>query len=273
MVVRPLPALSWDTVKRALIGNVFITVFKFGVFAQTGSSAMLSEAIHTLADSGNQVLLLMGLQQASSAPDFRHQYGYGRAAFFWALVSALGMFATGAGVALWHGGNQLLYPPALYEVPMSMWAVLSMSFLVDGWVLTKTLQEIYAIKPRDMGIVAYLRKQRDPFVLAVVMEDFAACTGVLIAAAGIGLTHVTGEVFWDSAASVGVGALLGAVAIRLVRMNQQFLLGHSPVVSPPRGPGLYTRMTYTSASCPVGWSLKCSRASRASSLRSLLWME
>jgi len=220
--------LSWRTVQRALLGNSVITLLKFGVWMQTGSSAMLSEAIHTLADSGNQALLLAGLMQSSNAPDGRFQYGYGRAAFFWALVSALGMFWTGAGVTLFHGGYNLLHPEThVVETSTALWAVLGVSFAVDGYVLKTTLSELRARKPQSVSMLQYLRKIRDPFILAVVMEDFTACTGVLIATAGIAATHVLGTSYWDAAASLGIGGLLGLVALLLVRINQQFLLGQS----------------------------------------------
>jgi len=221
-------ALSWTTVRRALIGNSVITLLKFGVWFQTGSSAMLSEAIHTLADSGNQALLLAGLHQSSNAPDGRFQYGYGRAAFFWALVSALGMFWTGAGVTVFHGGYNLLHPEAhSVEMSPSLWGVLGISFLVDGWVLMTTLKELRASKPEGISLLRYLRKVRDPFVLAVVMEDFTACTGVLIATAGLGMTYMTGNPYYDAISSIGIGGLLGVVALQLVRTNQQYLLGQA----------------------------------------------
>mmetsp|Transcript_43450 Transcript_43450/g.69524 ORF Transcript_43450/g.69524 Transcript_43450/m.69524 type:complete len:475 (+) Transcript_43450:101-1525(+) len=222
------PPLSWTTVQRALIGNAFITFLKFGVYFQTGSSAMLSEAIHTLADSGNQALLLAGLHQSSKDADKRFQYGYGRAAFFWALISALGMFWTGAGVTIFHGGYNLLHPEAhTIEMNASLWGVLAVSFAVDGWVLGATLKELNASKPSNLSMLKYLRQVRDPFILAVLLEDFTACTGVLIASLGIGATYITGNTYWDAMASIGIGALLGFVALRLVRMNQTYLLGQA----------------------------------------------
>lgn len=222
------PPLNWKTVQRALMGNSFITLLKFGVWWQTGSAAMLSEAIHTLADSGNQALLLAGLHQSSNAPDGRFQYGYGRAAFFWALVSALGMFWTGAGVAIFHGGYNLLHPEGhAVETSLALWGVLGISFLVDGWVLRMTLKELYDTKPPEKSMWKYLWSIRDPFIMAVIMEDTTACTGVILATLGVGATHYTGSVYWDAMASLGIGALLGLVALQLVRMNQKFLLGHA----------------------------------------------
>ena len=219
--------LSWNTVARALIGNSVITLLKFGVFIQTGSAAMLSEAVHTLADSGNQMLLLKGLQQASQTPDKRFQYGYGKASFFWALVSALGMFWTGAGVSLGHGLYTLIHPPELFEISREMLGVLFVSFLVDGFVLGKTLKEVAASKPANISMMNHFMNIRDPFVLAVLFEDAAACTGVVFAGTGILLSQLYGDVSYDTLAGIGVGMLLASVAIKLVEINYRFLVGQA----------------------------------------------
>jgi len=222
------PSLSWKTVQRALIGNSVITLLKFGVYFQTGSSAMLSEAIHTLADSGNQAFLLAGLAQSSNAPDKRFQYGYGRAAFFWALISAIGMFWTGAGVTIFHGGYALMHPMN-HSVEMTswLWAVLALSFLVDGYVLTSTLSEINQQRLPGVSLWQHLKKIQDPFILAVLLEDFVATTGVVIASAGIGATYLTGSVYFDSLASLGIGGLLAFVSLWLVKLNHSMLIGHA----------------------------------------------
>lgn len=219
--------LSWKAVSRALAGNAVIATMKFGVFLQTGSAGMLSEAIHTLADAGNQALLLKGLNQASQTPDKRYQYGYGKASFFWALVSALGMFWTGAGVSLGHGVYTLMHPPEALEVSREMIAVLAGSFLVDGFVLVTTLRDVMRTKPAQVGYYKHLTKIRDPFVLAVLFEDAAACTGVALCATGIVLTQHYNDVSFDTLAGISVGLLLVSVAGRLVSINRSFLLGQA----------------------------------------------
>lgn len=219
--------LSWKAVSRALIGNGVITTLKFGVFLQTGSSAMLSEAVHTLADSGNQMLLLKGLQQASQTPDRRYQYGYGKASFYWGLVSALGMFWSGAGVACAHGVYTLMHPPQVFELSNEMVAVLGFSFLVDGFVLTKTVKDVAKTRPSGVSLWKHLRSVRDPFVLAVLFEDTAACAGVAIAGIGIILTKIYDDVFYDTFAGITVGLLLASVAGKLISINRNFLLGHA----------------------------------------------
>ncbi len=218
---------SRSTVLKALGGNSFIAVMKLTAWFVSGSGAMLSEGIHSLADVGNQALLVLGMRHAERGPDNRHQYGYGQAAFFWALVSALGIFFIGCGVTTYHGVHQLMHPPENLTAGWLTWSVLTISFLIEGWVLYAAVKHVYDIKPDDTGFIAYLPRIKDPMLVAVLLEDLAACTGVLIAVAGIGLTWWTGDPMWDGIASVMIGLLLGVVALVLVRMNQRYLLGHA----------------------------------------------
>ncbi|RQM26120.1 hypothetical protein B5M09_002588 [Aphanomyces astaci] len=222
-------ATSQDMVFRAMAGNTLITALKLAAYLKTGSSAMLSEAIHSLVDTGNQGLLILGLRQASFQPDKKHQYGYGRAAYFWSLISALGIFWLGAGATVTHGIQTLVNPPTAEELVLTweVWTVLGMSFCIDGYVLQRCLGELMQTKPKGVSLYQHITDIKDPFMLAVVLEDSAACTGVLIALAGIGASYVTGNPVWDSAASIGIGFLLGGVAVSLIRMNQRFLLGQS----------------------------------------------
>ncbi|CAK4104288.1 unnamed protein product [Aphanomyces euteiches] len=215
---------SQGIVFRAMAGNTLITSLKFLAYLKTGSSAMLSEAIHSLVDTGNQGILILGLQQASHQPDKKHQYGYGRAAYFWSLISALGIFWLGAGATVTHGVQTLLNPPKPDELLLTweLWTVLGMSFCIDGYVLQRCLSEIYSTKPKELSLYQHIKNIKDPFMLAVVLEDSAACTGVVIALAGIGASYLTGNPLWDSAASIGIGCLLGGVAISLIRMNQRY---------------------------------------------------
>lgn len=215
-------------VARALAANVVITALKFGSYAATSSSSMLAEAVHTLVDCGNQILLLVGTRQATRAPDTKHPYGYGRAAFFWSLMSAMSVFFVGSVTTIGHGVYVLAYP-AVGELHMTWhtWAVLAASFTIDGAVLRTTLRELAALRKPGQGTLEHLVRIRDPFVMAVVLEDVAATAGVVVAVAGIAATTVTGNVMWDGLASVAVGGLLGAVAFILARTNYKYLLGLS----------------------------------------------
>lgn len=216
---------SEQTVVRALAGNSAVAVLKIIAFAVSGSGAMLSEAIHTLADVGNQGLLLLGLRQARKGPDTRHPYGYGQASFFWALVSALGIFFLGCGVTVAHGVESLVHPPERIEVGWLTWAVLAFSFALDGWVFLGAIAQLRAERPAGMSWGEYWRRLKDPMLLAVLLEDSVACLGVLAAIVGIMLSWWTGNPVWDALASIVIGLLLGMVAVILVRMNQRFLLG------------------------------------------------
>jgi solute carrier family 30 (zinc transporter), member 9 len=218
---------SRDVVIRAMAGNLAITTLKTLAWLKTGSSAMMSEAIHSLVDTGNQAVLILGLRQAAGVPDKHHQYGYGRAAYFWSLISALGIFWLGAGVTITHGVQTILSPPTELSLSWELWTVLAGSFLIDGWVLRRAVKEVRLTKPPHMSLLNHVRRIKDPFMMAVLLEDMTACTGVVIAACGIGATHVTGNPLWDSLASVSIGVLLGGVAVTLIRLNQKYLLGQS----------------------------------------------
>ncbi len=218
---------SEATVVRALIGNGTIAALKIAAWFVSGSGAMLSEAIHTLADVGNQALLLIGIRQAHRTPDEKHPFGYGQAAFFWALVSALGIFFLGCGVTVYHGIHSLSHPPENLQVGWLTWVTLTVAFFIDGWVLWGALVQVYRERPDNMAWGEYFRRLKDPMLLAVLLEDFAACAGVVFAMIGIVVTQVTGDATYDAIASIVIGLLLGFVAVFLVRLNQRFLIGQA----------------------------------------------
>jgi len=213
--------------------NAVITVAKFVGFFLSGSGAMLSEAIHSVADTGNQSLLLVGLQQGSRKPDASHPYGYARDRFFWGLVSALGIFFLGAGVTLYHGihgvSEYLSTPPEyrselMPHVGVVTWAVLLFSLLTEGYALSVALAGTRKdAKKAGIGLRRYIKEGRDPTIAAVLMEDGAAVTGIVIAVVCIGLTELTQIAVFDAVASLLIGVLLGWVALTLVRQNRVYL--------------------------------------------------
>lgn len=213
-------------VNRALWGNVIICTAKFGAWLSSGSSAMLSEFIHSCVDCGNQALLLVGLRDSSMEADRKHPYGYGKSIYFWALVSALGTFFLGAGVSMTHAVGEVMNP-SLHEINTTVWGVLGLSFVVDGYVLSRTIQETLATKPKGIKYFQHLSNMRDPAVLAVLLEDGAACLGVVMCFGGIAASHFTGNPIWDGVAGVGISSLLGCMGLALVRMNHRFLLGQA----------------------------------------------
>jgi solute carrier family 30 (zinc transporter), member 9 len=204
----------------------FCRAAKFAAWLSSGSSAMLAEFIHSIVDCGNQSLLLIGLRDSTMVADRSHPYGYGKSIYFWALVSALGTFFLGAGVSMTHAVGDLM-SPSLHQITWEVWAVLAFSFGVDGYVLQKTIGETLASKPEGTSYWNHVMTIRDPATLAVLLEDGAACLGIVLAIAGIAASHYTGNPVFDGIAGVGISALLGTMGIALVRVNHRFLLGQA----------------------------------------------
>ena len=223
-------ATTMKNVQRALGGNFIIAAAKLAAALSSGSSAMLSEFVHSVVDCGNQALLLVGLNSSQYAPDRSHPYGYGKAIYFWALVSALGTFFLGAGVSMTHAVESLMHPSMTSEVPNEVWGVLLMSFAVDGYVFSKTVQGIRGSMSiegnKDMSFWKYATtKVRDPATLAVLLEDGAACLGVVLAIGGIGMTQYTMNPVFDGMAGVCISGLLAAMGMALANVNHRFLIG------------------------------------------------
>jgi zinc transporter 9 len=216
---------SLRTVIAALSGNTFVTLVKFIAFALSGSGAMLSEAIHSAADTGNQVLLFLGLKRGSRAGDREFQYGYGGERFVFGILSAAGIFFVGCGVTVYHGIQSLLHPHHP-EIGASTFAVLGVSFLVEGSVLLLAISSMRK-QAAGMPFVRYVREKADPAALAILLEDGAAVLGLVLATVGILLSYVTGSPVWDAAASLTVGVLLGLIALVLMVENRGLLLGRA----------------------------------------------
>ena len=149
-------------VRRALTGNLVIAAAKFGAWITSGSSAMLSEFVHSVVDCGNQSLLLLGLRDSGNVADRSHPYGYGKSVYFWALVSALGTFFLGAGVSMTHAVGNLIEGPSLQDFTWEVWGVLGVSFAIDGWVLGKTVHELRQEMPKNATFIKYIQNMRDP---------------------------------------------------------------------------------------------------------------
>ena len=217
-----------DNVLRALYGNMIICAAKLAASISSGSSSMFSEFIHSLVDCGNQSLLLLGLRDSSLVADRKHPYGYGKSVYFWALVSALGTFFLGAGVSGTQAWAELM-EPSLNDITWEVWSVLGLSFVIDGYVLTKTVIGIQESIPKDFkqSFWAFFWKIRDPATMAVFLEDGAACLGIIIAIAGISASSYTGMPIFDGLAGLGISGLLATMGLVLVRINHRFLLGQA----------------------------------------------
>jgi len=212
----------------AIAGNSVVMVGKFVAFGLTGSAAMLSEGLHSLADVLNQVLLMVGIVRSHHPPDRRFPFGYGAERYVWALMSAVGIFFLGCGVTIYHGVTKLMHPHAIEQVGWAA-AALGLAFVVEGYVLYVAVK---AVRKDAQGkpFFRYLRYQADPSAVAVILEDSAACLGVLLAGGGIALAHFTGYHGWDAIASIAIGVLLGCVALWLIVRNRALLVG--PAVPP-----------------------------------------
>lgn len=209
----------------ALIGNFTITILKAIGFTISGSSSLFSEAVHSFADTANQALLMVGIVKSRRAPDEDSSYGYGLERFFWALISACGVFFVGAGITIYHGITTLFHPEELV-FRQEIFVILAISFVVEFVTLSVAFHELW--KGREAG--ANLRdalREGDPTVLAVVYEDGVAVIGVLVALISVGLSYLTGNPAWDSAGSIIIGALLAWVAVVLILKNKRFLVEKS----------------------------------------------
>ncbi len=212
----------------AIGANSVVMVAKFIGFTLTGSGSMLSEAIHSLADVGNQTLLAVGLKRAELPPDEKHPFGYRREAPIWALISAVGIFFLGCGFTVYHGIHSLLHPEPMASPDVALW-VLLFALVVEGGALFVACRALSTEAARDGNTLRqYVAEGDDPMGIAVLAEDSAAVLGVLLAMASIGMAQVTGDPRWDAAGSLLIGLLLGAIAIYLVRMNRHLLIGKAP---------------------------------------------
>lgn len=216
---------SLKAVITALAGNTFVTVIKLIGFLLSGSGAMLSEAIHSGADTGNQLLLFIGLKRGEREADDRFQYGYGNERFVFGLLSAAGIFFIGCGITIYHGVQSLLSPhvPQLSVITL---AVLVLSFVIEGGVLLYAVRSVSQARG-ETPFLRYVRESADPATVAILLEDGAAVLGLVVATLGILLTYTTGNPMWDAIGSIIVGAVLGLVAYYLVRENRELLLGRA----------------------------------------------
>ena len=206
----------------ALLGNAFITIIKFIGFSVSGSGAMFSEAIHSLADTLNQGLLFIGLKNSTRTADHKFSYGYGKERFFWALLSACGIFFLGAGVTIYHG-IELLSSHEVPHIHPVIFLILGISFVIE---LVTFLYAIHELRSsHEEHTLKEMLAYGDPTTIAVIYEDGAAVLGVTIAFLSLILTKVTGNVIWDAVGSITIGALLGVIAIILIRKNRQYLIG------------------------------------------------
>jgi cation diffusion facilitator family transporter len=214
---------SKRVVYAALIGNLLVAATKFVAAALTGSSAMASEAVHSLVDTGNEVLLLHGLRRAAVPPDEQHPLGHGRELYFWSFVVTIVIFALGAGVSLYQGVRHVLAPTPMSH-PVVNYVVLGLAGVFEAGSWLVAVREFRAEKGRR-GYIEAVQRSKDPTVFVVLFEDTAALIGIGIALVGIAASEVLHRPVLDGAASIGIGLLLGAVSIFLARESKGLLIG------------------------------------------------
>ena len=218
-----MAAGSKKVIIAALIGNGLISITKFIAAGMTGSSAMLSEGVHSLVDTGNQVLLLYGLKQAKKPADEKFPFGHGKEIYFWSFVVAILIFAVGAGVSIYEGIIHVLHPSEISN-PMINYIVLSLAIIFEGGALFFAVVEFNKARGRT-GTLDAVRHGKDPTIFVVLFEDSAAMLGLLIALAGVSLSQITGIMIWDGLASILIGCILGATAFWLAYETKGLLIG------------------------------------------------
>lgn len=210
----------------AITANLLIAAMKYAVSFITGSSAMLAEAIHSTADSGNELLLLLGFSRSKKPADNEHPLGYGRELYFWGFIVAILLFGAGAGMSVYEGITNLSHPGEL-KSPVWNYVVLAFSFLADGTSWTIAFRNLRKTKTPEESFWHSLRTSKDPSVFIVFGEDSADLAGLLVAFFGVLLGDLLHSPYPDVIASILVGVILAIVAIYLAYESKSLLIGES----------------------------------------------
>ena len=214
---------STKAILAALLANAGIAVAKFVGYAITGSSSMLAEAVHSVADTSNQGLLLLGQRQSRKEADPLHQFGYGRSRYFYSFVVALVLFTLGSVFALYEGYHKISHPQELTS-PVVAIVILLVAICLEGFSFRTAVVESRPLK-RSGSWWRFIRTSRNPELPVVLLEDSGALIGLVFALIGVGLTVLTGNPVWDGIGTVGIGVLLGVIAIVLMVEMQSLLIG------------------------------------------------
>lgn len=209
----------------AFTGNSIIAAAKFVAAAFTGSSAMIAEGVHSVVDAVNNLLMLLGIHRSRAGATRAHPFGHGKELYFWSLIVAIVIFGIGGGISIYEGILHLIEPAPISD-PTWSYVVLAISFVADGVTLILAYRELRR-SDEHRSLWRSVRAGKDPTKFMVVLEDGAATLGVLVAAGGVALTHVTRIPYFDGAASIVIGLLLCAVALVLAMESKGLLLGES----------------------------------------------
>lgn len=209
----------------AMAANFFIAVIKFGAALLTGSAAMFAEGVHSLVDTGNQGLILLGIKRSRKPADKRHPFGYGKELYFWSLIVAMLLFGIGGGIAVYEGISHLRHPSELGN-PTLTYVVLAVAFVVEGLAFAVALHELR----KEMGDETTwqaVRSSKNPAIFTVLVEDTAAGLGLIVAFLGVFLGHQLNNPYLDGVASLVIGLILAVMAVFLAYESKGLLLGES----------------------------------------------
>lgn len=217
---------STRVILTAFAANVGIAIAKFVAAGITGSSAMLTEGVHSLVDSSNHLLLFYGTKKSHKQADSAHPLGYGRELYFWSFVVAILVFSLGAGVAIYEGILHIVHPEEHPQNPAIAFVVLGIAFILEAWSTWEALKQFNASR-RKRTLFQAIRASKDAPTIIVLLENGGAIAGLILAAIGIWLSHATENPVWDGIASVLIGLVLAAVAILLIVEAKGLLIGES----------------------------------------------
>ena len=210
----------------ALAANVGIAISKFVAFLITGASSMLAEAVHSLADSSNQILLLIGSHKSKRKPTRTHPFGYGRAHFLYAFIVSIVIFSVGGMFAVYEGMHKI-QDPVMIDTPIVAYVVIAVSMIFEGAALRTALREARSFKPKTQSWWQFLQETKSVNHIVLALEDSTALIGLMFAAIGVTLSLVTGNPTWDGVATLCIGMLLVCVAVILFREAQSLLIGEA----------------------------------------------
>ena len=214
---------STRAILAALLANAGIALAKFIGFLITGSSSMLAESVHSVADTSNQGLLLLGQRQSRKEADPLHQFGYGRSRYFYSFVVAMVLFTLGSVFALYEGYHKISHPEELTS-PIVAIVILVVAIALEGYSFRTAVKESRPLKGSGSWW-RFIRNSRNPELPVVLLEDSGALVGLAFALTGVGLTMLTGEPVWDGVGTVAIGLLLGAIAVVLMIEMHSLLIG------------------------------------------------
>ena len=217
---------SKKAITAAFFANLGIAIAKFVGFVITGSAGLLAEAGHSLADNGNQALLMLGAKRSRRPPTQHHQFGFGTERYFWAFVVALVLFTGGGMFALYEGIQKLIHPHAAENIGVAI-VILLAAVALESYSLSTAIAEAKRLKPADMSYWRFIRTAKQPELPVVLLEDVGAEIGLLLALFGVVMTKITDNARWDALGSIAIGVLLGVIAVILAVRMKALLIGES----------------------------------------------